>query len=291
MSAPKMSVYRALVGLALIVCVSTHADDLCQAKEVRKIKQESCQASLLPYRNGVEITIIEVATIATGWKTDFDLLEQTIAFAVRTKTGKIERLRVFPYFSDAHPYISATLGFQQFGVDPNIMYESTMVEMVDNRYCATYIGKFPFAGEATDCGDRKPFRNTMHYADGVTSASDARKRICSIVEAETSDVCGGSSGGVYSNVLTRSVDGLSYKLMARIRVRAYPELEQKTSYGSSTPVEYDKRIYEVGLTGDVTLLEQSRILCGSRGCKPLESGRAQQSVPADRREDAAPAER
>jgi hypothetical protein len=220
------------------------------------------------------------------------LIEQTTTFALRAKTGKIERLKVFPYFSDAHPYISATLGFQQFGVDPNIMYESKVVEMVDNRYCATYIGKFPFAGETTDCGDRRPFRNTMRYADGVTSASDARKHVCSIVETETSNVCGGSSGGVYSNELTRTHHGMSYKLMARIRVRAYPELEEKTSYGSSTPVEYDKRIYDVRLTGEVTLMEQSRILCGSRGCKPLESsGGAQQSVPADRREDAAPAER
>jgi hypothetical protein len=90
-----MKVYRAPVGLALILCINTHADDLCQAKEVRKIKQESCQASLLPYRNGSEITVIEVATIATGWKADVDSLNKRLLSRFEQKPEKSNDLRYF----------------------------------------------------------------------------------------------------------------------------------------------------------------------------------------------------
>ena len=40
-------------------------------------------------------------------------------------------------------------------------------------------------------------------------------------------------------------------------------LKHKTSYGWTSPVDYEHRIYEVRLNGDVTLLEQSRTYCGT----------------------------
>jgi hypothetical protein len=233
---------------------SAQADELCQIKQVKRIKQQSCESRVLPYRDGSELTTIEVAAVGTGWKAASpDLLESTFVYVVRTRAGKIERLKQFPYFAPVHRMIASVQGGQA--------YDSKFVERVGDKYCATYVGTFPFTGQLTDCGDLDPASNTLRYGDGVTSAEDAFKLICAIVESETRDKCGSNAGGVYARELVMTAPGqFVHRLKARIRVRAYPELERKTSYGSTIPVEYDERMYEVGLKGEVTLIEQCRTL-------------------------------
>lgn len=252
-----------LVACALIGCASSSADDLCQAKEVRRIKQTGCTTSLVPLRSGGEITSIEVATVFTLVKPGGDLLEWTAVYVVRQPDGKHKRLKTFPFFKARHGDGIGS-AFASLNVAADVLYETKVAELIGDQYCGTHIGKYPFVGEVTYCDGWKPERNTLGYAPGVISAPDARKRICSLVEAETGEVCNSNAGGVYSNELAMRNGGeFTYRLMARILVRPCPELKHKTSYGWTSPVDYENRIYEVRLNGDVTLLEQSRTYCGA----------------------------
>jgi hypothetical protein len=262
-----------LVALIFGVCLTARADDLCQARDVRRIEQDRCEVRTVPRRLGGEIAPMEVAIVLND-TSDFDEFIRIYKYAVRAAQGKIELLNEFPYLEDHFEAITERLGLEASEVEPGLVYEK-VVERVAGRYCATYIAKFPFAGEFTHCGDRESIQSSLGYADGVISAAAAYERVCTLLESEDQDLWScdrGVKGGVDSKrLLIDEAGDPTYRLIVRIQVRSHPELAEKTAYSTYVPLEFDERVYDVALNGEVRLKERYRTLC-IFDCKRIEAG-------------------
>jgi hypothetical protein len=248
--------------LFLLVSDATAAEivELCLTDEVKEIKHRECNVTTAPFRDRNQLTTIEIATLDTGVKVDFDEIIPTFAYVVRALDGRIVRVASVPYLSGPRFWDSGGPDRPPLGGRIEVYFESKFVEQFANSFCAVYKSKYPFVGEYVDCGGDKPLINTVNYVTGVTTAKEARDKICSIIDAEVSGACKGNDGGrVGSPNLLSGRDGhMRYVLKSQLRLQAM----RKHVNSLPPPVECENREYEVSLSGEVQLRGSCLDKCG-----------------------------
>ena len=265
-----------LAALAIGVCgTATGALDLCKEPLVIETARAGCRSEAILFRANGITSSASLVVVTTAYKRDYDVLSPILVYFLRRPDGDVVRLDKLPYSGDytqtyAQRQIRERLGFSPGAIDPNSLYDR-LIEELSGRYCMIFRMKSPFSGEIQDCDGGPNTKGSAEYEAGIITASQASRLICEHIQQETSQACGNNSVGIISNVFLRDREAnISYRLVSRRTVKAYPELKETTSYGSSIPVEYDERIYELNArTGQISLLRQSAMLCGSGGCKPI----------------------
>jgi len=256
---------------------STNAQDLCAHPELMLVaKGAHCRGEPILYRLNGRTEAAELATVTTGYRRDFDVMSPLLIYFLRTPDGKVIPLGAFP---PARSHAPSRI-YQQLQYNPALggglartnasNFYDRLIEKGSDQYCMVYRMKSPFTGEFYDCDGQANPGGRIGYAPATIAPADAGRRICELVAAETSQVCGNNSVEVIHNSLQRDADGhVSYRIVPRRRIRDYPELKETTSYGYSVPVEYEQRTYALdSSTGKVSFLGRESMLCGEK-CKPL----------------------
>ncbi|HSI25100.1 MAG TPA: hypothetical protein VK952_05715, partial [Methylotenera sp.] len=134
-----------------------------------------------------------------------------------------------------------------------------------------YRMKKPFEGELAECDEG--FSSTVGYGKNMISSKSAGLKICELVAMGMSKRCENNGVEIIFNAIQRDAQGrLKYKIIARVRVAAHPELTVRSPLGHvvSVPVEYEERIYSMDIEGkDWMMTDQSWMLCGGP-CKRLD---------------------
>ena len=264
------------------------AQELCKASEViaalkrsplyedvslPKSEGAACRSSQYLYRSEGTVRRISVARISTGIGIQGDVAWETFQYFLRTPEGQVINLGDFPPIrvnDSVYERIGYALawGGGLVGTDSSIFCDRIIERHLD-RYCMIYRMKGVFIGEFRDC-DGRNLEGTASYKPGVITQREAATRLCNRISAETSQPCEWSSISIIGNALLRAPDGsYQYHLVARRRVREYPELKETTGGISNVPVEYDERTYRMDArTGGLSLVHEEAKLCGAT-CKPL----------------------
>jgi hypothetical protein len=271
-----MPTLRQLITLiATVACGSATAfSDLCKDPELlHQTPVKDCRSERVLYRSNGVTDHATIAAVVTGYQRRHDVISRNVAYFVRLPSGQLVRADNLPYPSDYTILPAQRRILQLLGIGPqsaawNDLYDR-IVEEASSQFCMIYRMKPPFVGEIQDCDGRNP-QGSVAYAPQAISAREASRTICRLIESETSQPCGNNSVSIISTRFVRDGDGgAHYRLVARRRIREYPELKETTSYGSSIPVEYDERTYRFHIgTGQISLLSQSALLCSSR-CRPM----------------------
>ena len=268
----------AVLGLSagLFICSALWADtDVCSDPEVAKKGQ--CRSESVLYRKNGQVRNATLATVTTGYKRAYDVIEPVQIYFLRIADGEHIALASFPPARSHAP----RLIYEQLGrpvpvggglarTNPASFFYDRLIEEFSGQFCAVYQMKAPFVGEFVDCDGRGNPGGKLGYMPGIITPSEASRSVCDFVATETSQRCDNHSVGVIYNAMQRDPDGQVYYLVvSRRRIRAFPELKEMTSYGSSIPVEYEERTYRVEANnGELSLLSQSSMLC-STTCEPL----------------------
>jgi hypothetical protein len=261
----RSQVIKALGLLLLLVFDQGQAASLCESEVAQRLRKGKCSISSMPYRIDGRTVQVDIAAVEAGWELGIDVIVEKIVPLMRLPSGKIVRLKELPSFS-RHAEIARAFGFEQFGLDPEMIYEYQALESISGRYCAVYAAKYPFEGRLEDCGSPSRQKNSLGLAPGVISAAQARAAVCAQLKVR-------DCRGLRSLKLTRKEDGtLIYVVDARVRtgIRWNDPLkfaEQKT-YMSNMPIEYEDRTYEMLMDGAISLRSSQRIVC-SPVCEPL----------------------
>jgi hypothetical protein len=268
----------ALLGLCAGVVVSAlaHGDDACTAADLAHVKKEHCRSEAILYRSNGQVINAALVTVVTGWKRSYDVISPILVYYLQVGGNRLIALNSFPLVRSSAPrriYEQLEYGAEPAGglarINPNVFYDR-LIEQLSGQYCIVYQMKSPFTGEFIDCDGQGAPGGKLGYLPGTVTAREASRKVCNFVANETSQRCENNGVGVLYNSIQREADGhLYYHVVARRRVRAFPELIEKTNYGSSVPVEYEERTYRVdSKSGDLSLLGRTSMLC-STSCKPL----------------------
>lgn len=283
-----------VITLAMAGCVHQPPDDVRAENANRGAQPDPCHDKRVPKpesRAPNSCTFSEVSIERDGKEQPASLIQlfdgmhfeddmgwASYRYFVRTKDGHIFDLKGGDILKEHNALflvlqkLQITAGFAEGTCcfPKGWAYKSALVQEGDDKICSRNRMLPPFEGELTFC-EGEPPRENISYMPGVLHWSDAAKLVCEAVAKETSSKCENLGVAVMRNLILRNEAGRAYySVETRRRIRNFPELRYKDGGAEETPVEYEKRIYDVDpVSHTLTLVEKSVSCAGCEESKKL----------------------